>query len=97
MILEKNNLRVIVTDNEERNLEQIEIYEEHQWVPILKNANKHSTLIFRSKTEKFSKLVSFEKRKKKKLYYNLIDADISLNLDYCLEENNVLHIRYKLR
>ncbi len=53
-------------------------------------------MIFWSKENKFSKLVSFERRKKKKLYYYLKDEDISINLDYCLEESNILHIRYKL-
>jgi len=40
--------------------------------------------------------LEFLKSKKKKIYYQLNDDDFFLNLDYCLEEYNVLHIRYKL-
>jgi hypothetical protein len=96
MILIRENLRVIIAERDLKTTEQIEILDGDQWIPILKNTKNQSTLICWSKEDKFSKLVSFERRKKKKLYFNLKDEDLSINLDYCLEENNILHIKYKL-
>jgi len=76
--------------------EFIEIKDGNKWLPILSNLEGYSTLTFWRRNEIFSKKVLFDKRKKKKLYYQLLDELISLNLDYCLEENNILHIRYKM-
>ena len=96
IILERENLRIKVEEKSNILRETIEIKDDNKWIPILSNVEGYSTLTFWSKTEIFSKKVIFERKKKKKLYYQLDDEDISLNLDYCLEENNILHIRYKM-
>ncbi|MBY8984744.1 MAG: hypothetical protein KGD65_06745 [Candidatus Lokiarchaeota archaeon] len=93
--LERAEFRVIIKDNKFFSGESIEIKDGDRWIPILENLDGLSTLTFWANKEKSSKRVIFERRKKKKLYYNLQDEDITLNLDYCLEENNILHIRYK--
>lgn len=95
-ILEKENLRIRVEEKSNLMREIIEIKDGNKWFPILSNLEGYNTLTFWLKNELFSKKVIFERRKKKKLYYQLEDEDISLNLDYCLEENNILHIRYKI-
>ncbi|MFX1278983.1 MAG: hypothetical protein ACFFA3_06160 [Promethearchaeota archaeon] len=49
-----------------------------------------------SSTGIYSKAYDFLKSKKKKLYYTFEDRELNLNLDYCLEEANILHIRYNI-
>ncbi len=93
IILEKENLRIRVEEKSNLMREIIEIKDGNKWIPILSNLEGYSTLTFWLRNELFSKKVIFKKRKKK-LYYQLEDEDISLNLDYCLEGNNNLHIRY---
>ncbi|MFX0009054.1 MAG: hypothetical protein ACFE9R_01960 [Candidatus Hermodarchaeota archaeon] len=94
--LVRENLRVTVSDDNQKNVECIEILEGDKWIPILRNIRDHSTLLFWSKDDITSKLVLFERRKKKKLYYGVSDADFSIKVDYCLEESDILHIKYNL-
>ena len=95
-ILERENIRIIFEEGLNHISEKIEVRNRDKWHPILSNLDGFNTLTFWLKNECYSKKVIFERRKKKKIYYQLDDEDISLNLDYCLEENNILHIRYKL-
>ena len=95
VILEREDLRLIVKEESNFTSEKIEIKDGNEWVSVLSNVKGFSTLQFSSPNASSSKITSFERRKKKKLYYQINDEDISLNLDYCLEENNILHIKYK--
>ena len=95
-ILEKEQLRVLLEVKENFTEEIIEIKDGEAWIPILKSSNGSSTLRMCSKKVFISKLLNFFKRTKKKIYFQLNDEDFNLNLDYCLEEENILHIRYKL-
>ena len=95
-ILEKGQLRVLLEVKENFTEEIIEIKEGEAWIPILKSFNRNSTLRICSNKEFSTKVLNFFKRTKKKLYFQLDDEDFNLNLDYCLEEENILHIRYQL-
>lgn len=95
-ILERENLRIIVEKYEHYISEKIEIKDGDKWIPILGSNIGYSTLNLWTKLAVYSKALSFKKSTKKKLYYELDDSDFLLDLDYCLEENNILHIRYKL-
>jgi hypothetical protein len=96
-VLERGNIRVIVEDFENYTQESIKIRINEEWVPVLKNSNKKNSLrVISNKNDVFIKPLAFLKRKKKKLYYQLDDMDFDLNIDYCAEEDNILHIRYKL-
>ncbi|HEY0088747.1 MAG TPA: hypothetical protein VGB37_07880, partial [Candidatus Lokiarchaeia archaeon] len=95
-ILERENLRIIVDRYEHYISEKIEIKDGDKWTPILGSNIGYSTLNLWTKLAVYSKALSFKKSTKKKLYYELDDSDFLLDLDYCLEENNILHIRYKL-
>ncbi|MFW9880433.1 MAG: hypothetical protein ACFFG0_45770 [Candidatus Thorarchaeota archaeon] len=95
-ILERDTLRLEIEEFGNYYNEIIKIKDGNKLIPILSNFHNQSTLKFWEGTVQFSKPVQFRKRTKKKLYYLLEDDDFSLNLDYCLEEDNILHIRYKL-
>ena len=88
-ILEKEQLRVLLEVKENFTEEIIEIKDGEAWIPILKSSNGSSTLRMCSKKVFISKLLNFFKRTKKKLYFQLDDEDFNLNLDYCLEEENI--------
>ncbi len=76
--------------------EKIELKHGNESIPMLSNFSDHSTLNFCLKTVVLSKKLSYLKTSKKKLYYQLKDGDYNIDLDYCLEESNILHIRYKI-
>ncbi len=95
-ILEREDVRVIVEEHETYTSEKIELRVGDDWVSLLGCNPEHGALNFWSRKEVYSKPYSFQKRTKKKLYYELNDKDFKLNLDYCLEEDNILHIRYRL-
>ena len=94
--LAREDLRIILEEHDSHILEKIEIKNRDSWIPILSSLNGYNTLTFWSQKKISSKSLSFNKQKKKKLYFQTYDDDITLNLDYCLEEKNILHIRYKL-
>jgi hypothetical protein len=77
--------------------ETIEVKVKNEWIPILGSQHGLSTLNFWTEGKRFSKKTVFERRKKKKYYFLAEDKDVSLNIDYCLEENNILHIKYNLK
>ena len=95
-VLESQKLRIILEEHENFTKEIIEVKDKDTWIPILKNFDQNSTLRIWNKKDIITKPLHFLKEKKKKLYYQLNDEDFFLNLDYCLEEENILHIRYKL-
>lgn len=96
MILEKDEVRLIIEENETHTTEKIQIKDGNDWVSILGSNEGYSTLNFWSRKNIYSKAYSYTKQTKKKLYYGLDDKDFSLKLDYCLEDHNLLHIRYVL-
>ena len=89
MIIQNDQIRVIVEDYKNYTSEKIEVKDGSKWHPILSNLDGKSTLTFWLKDVLDSKKVSYERKKKKKLYYQLEDEDISLTLDYCLEKTNI--------
>jgi len=95
-ILEKENIRVIIDHKDHITSERIEIKDENNWIPIIGSNEGFSTLNIWKKDLAHSQSLSYRKRTKKKLYYEFDNKDFLLNLDYCLEENNIIHIRYKL-
>ncbi len=95
-ILAREDLRIVLEDHNSYFQEKIEIKDGDNWITILSSSKDYNTLTFWSQKKVSSKPLSFNKQKKKKLYFQTCDEDISLNLDYCLEEKNILHIRYKL-
>jgi len=96
MVLEKDDVRVVIEEGPEYISEKIEVKDGENWISILGSNDNHSPLIFWSRNMSYSKPFTYKKRTEKKLYYNLNDEEITLHLDYCLEENNILHIRYKM-
>lgn len=96
MIIQNDLIRITVEEYKNYTSEKIEVKDKNNWIPYLASKEKYSTLNFWTKNKKQTKAVSFLKSKKKKLYYQLSDDDFLLNLDYCLEERNIIHIRYKL-
>ncbi|MFW9973281.1 MAG: hypothetical protein ACFFDF_24065 [Candidatus Odinarchaeota archaeon] len=96
MIIENDLLRISVEENNNYTKERIEIKDKDQLIPILGSEDHYSTLNYWTKNNRNTKSLSFRKTTKKKLYYQLNDDDFLLNLDYCLEESNIIHIRYKL-
>ena len=90
-ILLRENIQLIIEESENHTSERIELKDGNEWIPIM-----NGFLNFYSKDSMFSKPLSYRKRTKKKIYYELNDDDFSLNLDYCLEENNIIHIRYQI-
>jgi len=95
-VLERQKLRIIIEDYEGFTKEIIEVKDKDTWVPILKSFDQNSTLRVWNKEDISTKSLHFLKEKKKNLYFQLNDEDFNLNLDYCLEADNILHIRYKL-
>ena len=95
-ILKRGLVRVVIEEHENYTSEKIEIKDEDKWVAIIGSNDNYSTLNFWSKNNINSKALAFRKRTKKKLYYQLDDDEFSINLDYCLEEDNIIHIRCKL-
>ncbi|MFX1411078.1 MAG: hypothetical protein ACFFA6_12055, partial [Promethearchaeota archaeon] len=95
-IIGRESIRVIIDHKDNITSERIEIKDGINWIPIIGSNNEFSTLNIWTENIGFSKLLNYRKRTKKKLYYELNDNDFSLYLDYCLEENNIIHIRYKL-
>jgi len=89
-------VRIVINEADNHLSEKIEVKDGNNWISILSSNPGFSTLNFWSRNHVYSKPYSYRKRTKKKLYYDLKDKDFTLNLDYCLEENNILHIRYKL-
>ncbi|MFX1446012.1 MAG: hypothetical protein ACFFHV_21555 [Promethearchaeota archaeon] len=96
MIIENDLVRITVEEHKEYTSEKIEIKDEDKFIPILGSNELHSTLNYWANDKREMKTLAFLKSKKKKLYYQVNDNDFKLNLDYCLEENNMIHIRYKL-
>ena len=95
-ILERELVRVVMEEHENYTSEKIEIKDGNNWVVLIGSNDKYSTLNFWSKNEINSKALALRKRTEKKLYYQLDDDDFSINSDYCLEEDNIIHIRCKL-
>jgi len=95
-ILAREDLRFVMEDHNSYFQEKIEVRDGDNWISILSSLKDYNTLIFWSQKKISSKILSFTKQKKKKLYFQTYDENISLNLDYCLEEKNILHIRYKM-
>ncbi|MEE9377885.1 MAG: hypothetical protein V3V33_07595 [Candidatus Lokiarchaeia archaeon] len=96
MIIENDLIRITVEENHRYTTEKIEIKDNDNWIPIIGSNDECSTLNIWKENKRETKPLSFLKSKKKKLYYQLNDDDFLLNLDYCLEETNIIHIRYKL-
>ncbi len=94
-ILKRELTRVIVRERDNYLEEIIQAKVDGTWISCLKNINNLSTLVLETKLKRFSKKYYYKKRTKKKLYFMLTDDDFDLNLDYCLEEDNILHTRYK--
>ena len=95
-VLESQKLRIVIEEHEKFTKEIIEVKDKETWIPILNSFDQNSTLRIWNKKEISTKSLHFLKANNKKLYYHLDDEDFNLNLDYCLEEENILHIRYKL-
>jgi len=95
-ILERDNVRVVIKEYEDFTSEKIELKDGDNWISVIGSNPNHSTLNFWSRNIVFSRSYSYRKRTEKKLSYELIDKDLSLNLDYYFEEKNIIHIRYKL-
>ncbi|MFX0146612.1 MAG: hypothetical protein ACFE8E_02570 [Candidatus Hodarchaeota archaeon] len=96
LILERDLLRVSIEEHKDFTSEIIEVKFNNLWIPVLGSNGGFSTLNYWEKKIRHTKKTVFLKSKKKKLYYTIDDNDFFLNLDYCLEEDNILHIRYKL-
>ena len=96
MILERDLIRVVIEEKENCTSEKIEIKDGDKWVAIIGSNVDHCTLNSWLKNEINSKTLNFQKRTNKKLYYQLNDNDFAINLDYCLEENNIIDIKYKI-
>jgi hypothetical protein len=96
MILQNDLVRITIEENKDYTSEKIEIKDDGVFIPIVGSNELNSTLNYWIKDKRKTKALTFLKSKKKKLYYQLNDIDFKLNLDYCLEETNIIHIRYKL-
>jgi hypothetical protein len=94
--LEKELIRIRIEEWENFTSEVIEVRYNDSWIPILGSNKGCSTLSYWRGKNRSAKALNFLKSKKKKIYYQLDDDDFLLKLDYCLEESNVLHIRYQL-
>ena len=95
-ILERGDVRLLVHEKETHTSEEIQVKDGDKWVSILNTNPDLGALNFWSRHTVYSKPYTYTKRTKKKLYYHLDDEDFNLKLDYCLEEDNILHIRYVL-
>ncbi|MFX0043557.1 MAG: hypothetical protein ACFE8L_11660 [Candidatus Hodarchaeota archaeon] len=95
-ILEREKIRIIIDHKDNITSERIEIKDGNYWIPIIGSNDGFSTLNIWTKDIAHSQSLSYRKRTKKKLYYELDNEDFLLNLDYCLEENDIIHIRYKM-
>ncbi len=95
-ILEKELIRVKIDENKNHTSEIVEVKHNNLWIPILSSNKSFSTLNYWINEKQITKKLNYLKSKKKKIYYNLDDDDFLLQLDYCLEDTNIFHIRYKL-
>lgn len=95
-ILERGNFRVFLPEEDNLINEILQFKLNDEWIPILSNMSGFSTLQMTEKDEVISKKFNFLKSKKKKIYFQLNDEDFDMKLDYCLEEDNILHIRYQI-
>ena len=77
-IIESENIRVIIDHNGNITSERIELKDGINWIPIIGSNNGFSTLNIWTKNVRFSKLLNYRKRTKKKLYYELSDNDFLL-------------------
>jgi hypothetical protein len=94
--LERDQIRITMEEHERYTSETIELYYKNKWVPIIGSNLGFSALNYYISNKRYTKKLHFLKSKKKKIYYQIDDEDFLLNLDYCLEESNIFHIRYKL-
>lgn len=94
--LQKELIRIRIEEWENYTSEVIEVRYNDLWIPILGSNKDYSALNYWKGKNHSTKRLIFLKSKKKKFYYQLNDDDFLLKLDYCLEESNVLHIRYQL-
>jgi len=95
-MLERGNFRVLLSQEDNIINENLQYKLKDEWIPILSNISGFSTLQMTEKDEVISKKYNFLKSKKKKIYFHLNDEDFDMKLDYCLEEDNILHIRYQI-
>jgi hypothetical protein len=96
MIIQNDLIRIIIEENKNFTSEKVEIKDKDIWIPLIGSKETYSTLNYWTNGKRKTKTLEFLKSKKKKLYYELNDDDFLLNLDYCLEETNIIHIRYRL-
>ncbi|MFX1390490.1 MAG: hypothetical protein ACFE9Z_10535 [Promethearchaeota archaeon] len=95
-LIENELVRIIVEQKKNYTLERIEIRDDDNFIPLIGSNKSYSTLSYWKDGKRETKVLKFLKSKKRKIYYELNDDDFLLNLDYCLEESNIIHIRYKL-
>lgn len=93
-ILERENLRIIVEAKQNYMSERIEIKDGDSWISVIGNNEGFSSLNIWTKIAIYSKSLTFIQKTKGILNYQLKDKDLSMDLKYFLEENNVIHVRY---
>jgi hypothetical protein len=95
-ILEREQIRITLEEHKGFTSETIELYYKNKWIPIIASNPGYSALNYYINNDRHTKKLNFLKSTKKKIYYQIDDSDFFLKLDYCLEESNIIHIRYKL-
>ena len=95
-ILEREEIRLIIDENESFTSECIQIKDGDNWVSIIGSNEGFSTLNFRSRYDIYKVPCSFQNETENKLFYKLDDKFLSLNLEYSIEQNNIIHIKYSL-
>ena len=95
-LLERENMRVSLMEHENHYEEVIAIKLNNEWVPILGSLTGYNTLQLENFRNKSPMIFNYLKSKKKKIYFQLINGDFEIKLDYCMEESNILHVRYQI-
>jgi len=94
--LELGNMRVFLKIKGNINEEKIEIRFGNTWIPILGSVVGYNTLQVNQIKDYLPMQFKFLKSKKRKIYFQSNDENFDIKLDYCMEENNILHIRYQI-
>ncbi len=89
-------MRVSLFEHKNHYEEVITIKLNNEWVPILGSLTGCNTLQVESLRKKSPMLFNYLKSKKKKIYFQLNNKDFEIKLDYCMEESNILHVRYQI-
>jgi len=94
--LEGKNIRLLIEEQSNNNIQKIEIKDRKIWIPLINSFDMRNTLNFIEGNLKFSKKLKFQTRTSDSLIYQFEDSQIFIKSEITLKESNLFHISYFL-